>query len=251
MSEILVTGEIFIAIVMTGKLCPPGRFDRGVPRGLRRAGNRGNAGKGRSSPDHATGGQLFSRAKEAFMEPLGPKRRSVRGGRRRPVEEVESPFSLSDKPLPEKRSIRGKIYLFGIMVPLLAAALFLGVLLLQGGRLIHTGVYPPLLFQQVVEGKPMDRVLEILGPPSRLGEGGEVTRWVYEPGIFDFSLYPFLPWNTPVMNGILVRDQALHRSPRRILVEFVQEKAVPGGQEGGSGQRGREKAPTANVRLEY
>jgi len=185
------------------------------------------------------------------MEPLGPRRRSVRGGRRQPVEEVESPFSLSEKPLPEKKSIRGKMYLIGILVPLLATALFLGVLVLQGGRLIHTGVYPPLLFQQVVEGKPMDRVLEILGPPSRLGEGGEVTRWVYEPGIFDFSLYPFLPWNTPVMKGILVHDQASNRFPRRIIVQFGQKKAVTGKQEGGTGLRGREKDPTANVRFEY
>ncbi len=185
------------------------------------------------------------------MESLGPKRRSVRRGRRQPVEEVESPFPLSEKPLPEKESIRKKIYLIGIMVPLLAAALFLGVLVLQGGRLINTGVYPPLLFQQVLEGKPMDRVLEILGPPNRLGEGEEVTRWVYEPGIFDFSLYPFLPWRTPIMNGILVRDQTLHRSPRKILVRFVREKGVPGGQEGGSGLRGREKDPTAIVRFEY
>jgi hypothetical protein len=185
------------------------------------------------------------------MEPLGPKRRSVRRGRRQPVEEVESPFPLSEKPLPEKKSIRGKIYLIGIVVPLLAAALFLGVLVLQGGRLIYTEMYPPQLFQQVVEGKPMDRVLEILGPPNRLGEGGEVTRWVYEPGIFDFSLYPFLPWKTPIMNGILIRDQALNRSPRRILVQFVQEKAVPGEEEGRSGLRGREAGPTANVRIEY
>ena len=185
------------------------------------------------------------------MEPLGPKRRSVRRGRRHPVEEVESPFPLSEKPLPEKRSIKGKIFLVGILVPLLAAALFLGVLVLQGGRLVHTEVYPPLLFQQVVEGKPMDRVLEILGPPSRLGEGGEVTRWVYEPGIFDFSLYPFLPWNTPIMNGILVRDRALNRSPRKILVHFVKEKAVPGEQGGGFALRDRGKDPTANVRFEY
>lgn len=205
--------------------------------------------KGGVTPASKPGGTFFG-TKEAVMEPLGPKRRSVRGGRRQPVEEVESPFSLSDKPLPEKKSIRGKIYLIGILVPLLAAALFLGVLVLQGGRLIYTEVYPPLLFQQVVEGKPMDRVLEILGPPNRLEEG-EVNRWIYEPGVFDFSLYPFLPWETPIMNGILVRDQALNRSPRRILVQFVQEKAVPGEQEGGSGLRGRERDPTANVRIEY
>lgn len=185
------------------------------------------------------------------MEPLGPKRRSAQRGRRQPVEEIESPFPLSGKPLPEKKSIRGKIYLIGVLVPLFATTLFLGALVLQGGKLIYTEVYPPILFQQVVEGKPMDRVLEILGPPNRLGEGGEVTRWVYEPGIFDFSLYPFLPWKTPIMNGILVRDKVLHRSPRRILVQFVQGKAVPGEQGGGSGLRSRERDSTADVRFEY
>lgn len=185
------------------------------------------------------------------MEPLGPRRRFVRRGRRQPVEEVESPFSLSEKPLPEKKSIREKIYLIGIFVPLLVAVLFLGVLVLQGGRLFHTEVYPPPLFQQVVGGKPMDRVLEILGPPNRLGEGGEVTRWVYEPGFFDFSLYPFLPWNTPIMKGIIVRDQANGRFPRRILLQFVREKAVPGRQEGGSGLRGKVPELLADVHIEY
>ncbi len=185
------------------------------------------------------------------MEPLGPKRRFVRQGRRPPVDEVESPFPLSEKPPPEKRSIREKIYLTGILIPLLVAVLFLGVLVLQGGKLFHTEVFPPPLFQQVVEGKPMDRVLEILGPPNRLGEGGDVTRWVYEPGFFDFSLYPFLPWNTPIMNGIIVRDQANGRSPRRILLQFVREKAVPDRQEGESGPRGSTADPGATVRFEY
>lgn len=185
------------------------------------------------------------------MEPLGPKRRFVRRGRRMPVEEVESPFPLSDKPVPERKSILGKIYLIGILVPLLVAVVFMGVIVLQGGKLVYTALCPPRLFQQVVEGKPMDRVLEILGPPGRLGEGGEVTRWVYEPGIFDFSLYPFLPWQTPIMNGIIVRDPGNGRSPRRILLQFVRNNAI-------TGTKGKDSDPQeidgdlrATVRFEY
>lgn len=185
------------------------------------------------------------------MEPLGPKRRFVRRGRRMPVDEVESPFPLSDKPVPDTTSILGKIYLVGILVPLLVAVLFLGAIVLQGGKLFYTAVYPPRLFQQIVEGKPMGRVLEILGPPGQLGEGGEITRWIYEPGIFDFSLYPFLPWQTPIMNGIIVRDQRTGRSPRKILLQFVPGKAVPGKREGGSGLRDRNPELVADVQIEY
>jgi len=168
-----------------------------------------------------------------------------------PVDEVESPFPLSDKPVPDKKSILGKIYLIGILLPFLVAVLFLGVIVLQGGKLFYTAVYPPHLFQQVVEGEPMNRVLSVLGPPSRLGEGEEVTRWIYEPGVFDFSLYPFLPWNTPIMNGIIVRDQGKRRSPRRILLRFIPGKAVPGKREGGSGLRDRNPELVADVQIEY
>lgn len=168
-----------------------------------------------------------------------------------PVDEVESPFPLSDKPVPDKKSILGKIYLIGILLPFLVAVLFLGVIVLQGGKLFYTAVYPPHLFRQVVEGEPMNRVLSVLGPPSRLGEGEEVTRWIYEPGVFDFSLYPFLPWNTPIMNGIIVRDQGKRRSPRRILLQFVPGKAVPGKREGGSGLRDRNPELVADVQIEY
>lgn len=185
------------------------------------------------------------------MEPLGPKRRFVRRGRRMPVDEVESPFPLSDKPVPEKKSILGKIYLIGIFVPFLVAVLFLGAIVLQGGKLFYTAVYPPDLFQQVVEGKPMDRVLEILGPPNRLGERGEVTRWVYEPGVFDFSLYPFLAWNTPIMNGIIVRDQGKSRSPRRILLQFVRDKENLRTRGMDSGLRTDDGDLRATVRFEY
>lgn len=168
-----------------------------------------------------------------------------------PVDEVESPFPLSDKPVPDKKSILGKIYLIGILLPFLVAVLFLGVIVLQGGKLFYTAVYPPHLFRQVVEGEPMNRVLSVLGPPSRLGEGEEVTRWIYEPGIFDFSLYPFLPWNTPIMNGIIVRDQGKRRSPRRILLQFVRDKENPGKKDTDSGLRAREGDLRATVRFEY
>lgn len=141
--------------------------------------------------------------------------------------------------------------MIGILVPLLVAVLYLGALVLQGGRLFYTEVFPPPLFQRMVEGKPMDRVLEILGPPNRLGEGGDVTRWVYEPGIFDFSLYPFLPWNTPIMKGIVVHDQANGRSPRRIQLQFVLGKSGPERQEGESGPRGKDPELVADVRIEY
>lgn len=185
------------------------------------------------------------------MEPVDPRRRLASRGRKRPVEEAESPFPLSEKPLPEKKSVRGKLFLLGASLPLLVAVLFLGALIFQGRKLIYAEVYPPLLFQQVVEGKTMERVLEFLGPPKRLGETGHVNQWIYEPGIFDFSLYPYLPWETPIMNGKIVRDAGLNKSPRRILVRFESGKEVPPDKEGASRPRDKSPDPTANVKFEY
>jgi hypothetical protein len=185
------------------------------------------------------------------MEPIGPRRRSVSRERRQPIEEVKSPFSLSEEPPPKKRSIKGKIFLVGTAIPLLVAAAFLGALYLQGGKLIYAKVYPPLLFKQVVDGKTMDRVMEFLGPPNRLGADGNLKEWIYEPGSFDFSLYPFLPWKTPIMNGKIVRDIPSGKFPRRILVRFDYVKEVLQEKEGASRSRGKNPDLAANVQIEY
>jgi hypothetical protein len=185
------------------------------------------------------------------MEPIGPRRKSISRGRKLPVEEAESPFSLSEEPLPEKRSLKGKLFLVGAAIPLIVAAAFLGALHLQGGKLIYAKAYPPLLFKQVVDGKPMDRVMEFLGPPSRLGADGNLREWIYEPGSFDFSLYPFLPWKTPIMNGKIVRDSSSGKFPRKILVRFDDVKEVLQEKEEASRSRGKNPDLTANVRIEY
>jgi hypothetical protein len=169
-----------------------------------------------------------------------------------PVEEVESPFSLSEKPVPEKRSIKGKLFLVGTAIPLVVAAAYLGALYLQGGKLIYAKSYPPLLFKQVVEGKPMDRVMEFLGPPNRLGADGNLKEWIYEPGSFDFSLYPFLPWKTPIMNGKIVRDASSGKFPRRILVRFDYGNEILPEKEGSSRNlRGKNRELVADVRIEF
>jgi hypothetical protein len=186
------------------------------------------------------------------MEPIGPRRRSISRGRKLPVEEVETPFPLSGEPPAKKRSIKGKLFLVGVVIPLLVACAFLGILYLQGGKLIYARVYPPLLFKQVVDGKSMDRVMEFLGPPSRLGPEGNLQEWIYEPGSFDFSLYPFLPWNTPIMNGKIVRDASSGKSPRRILVRFdYGNEILP--EKGGAfpGLHGKAPELVADVRIEF
>ena len=125
------------------------------------------------------------------------------------------------------------MFLIGASIPLLVAVVYLGVLYSQGGKLFHREVYPPLLFRQLVEGKTMEQVLEFLGPPTSLGMDGNVNQWIYEPGPFDFSLYPYLPWETPIMNGKIVRDPVGKKVPRRILVRFDNKKGIsPGGKEG-------------------
>lgn len=185
------------------------------------------------------------------MEPIGPRRRSVSRGRRLPVGEVESPFPLSDEPPPKKRSIKGKLFLAGAAIPLLVAVAYLGSLYLQGGKLIYAKVYPPLLFKQIVDGKPMDRVMELLGPPNRLGPEGNLKEWIYEPGCFDFSLYPFLPWKTPIMNGKIIRDASSGKFPRRILVRFDYVKEGRQEKGGASRSRGKNQDLAANVQIEY
>jgi hypothetical protein len=186
------------------------------------------------------------------MEPIGPRRRSISRRRRLPVEEVESPFSLSEEPPPKKRSIKGKLFLVGAAIPLLVAAAFLGALFLQGGKLIYAKTYPSLLFKQVVDGNPMHRVMEFLGPPKRLGVDGNLKEWIYEPGSFDFSLYPFLPWRTPIMNGKIVRDPSSGKFPRRILVRFDYGNEILPEKEGASRSlRGKDPELVADVRIEY
>jgi len=167
------------------------------------------------------------------MEPKGPGRRFGNRGRRLPAGEVESEFSLSGGSPPKKGSTRGKLFLIGASVPLLVAFAYLGALYSQGGKLFHREVYPPLLFRQLVEGKTMEQVLEFLGPPTSLGADGNINQWIYEPGPFDFSLYPYLPWETPIMNGKIVRNPLGKKVPRRILVRFDNKKGIsPGGKEG-------------------
>lgn len=165
--------------------------------------------------------------------------------------EVESEFPLSEGSPPKKGSTRGKMFLIGASVPLLVAVVYLGVLYSQGGKLFHREVYPPLLFRQLVEGKTMEQVLEFLGPPTSLGADGDVNQWIYDPGPFDFSLYPYLPWKTPIMNGKIVRNPVGNKVPHRILVRFDNKKGIsPEG-------KGRPRSPdefrylTAKITIEY
>jgi hypothetical protein len=79
----------------------------------------------------------------------------------------------------------------------------------------------------------MEQVLEFLGPPMSLGTDGNIDQWIYEPGPFDFSLYPYLPWKTPIMNGKIVRDPVGEKVPRRILVRFDNKKGISPGRQGG------------------
>ena len=143
------------------------------------------------------------------------------------------------------------MFLIGASVPLLVAVVYLGVLYSQGGKLFHREVYPPLLFRQLVEGKTMEQVLEFLGPPMRLGADGNVSQWIYEPGPFDFSLYPYLPWETPIMNGKIVRDPVGNKVPRRILVGFDYKKGISS--EGKMGFRPPDGYPylAAKITIEY
>ena len=170
--------------------------------------------------------RIFRSYEELVMEPTGPRRRFASRGRRLPAGEVESEFSLSEGSPPKKGSTRGRLFLIGASLPLLVAVVYLGALYSQGGTLFHRDVYPPVLFRQLVEGKTMEQVLEILGPPMSLGADGNIDQWIYEPGPFDFSLYPFLPWETPIMNGKIVRDPVGKRVPRRILVRFDYKKGI-------------------------
>jgi hypothetical protein len=185
------------------------------------------------------------------MKPMGPRRRFASRGRRLPVGEVESEFPLSEEPAPKKGSTRGKIFLIGASIPLLIAVMYLGALYSQGGKLFYGEVYPPPLFRQLVEGKTMEQVLAFLGPPMRLGADGNVNQWIYEPGPFDFSLYPYLPWKTPIMNGKIVRDPVGKKVPRRILVRFDNEKRVPPGAKGGPRSPDGLPYPTAKIKFEY
>jgi len=168
-----------------------------------------------------------------------------------PVEEVESEFRLSEESPQKKGSTKGKLFLIGTSIPLLVAVVYLVALYSQGGKLFHGEVYPPPLFRQVVEGKTMDQVLAFLGPPTTLGADGDVKRWIYEPGPFDFSLYPYLLWQTPIMNGKIVRDPVEKKVPRRILVRFDNEKGIPPlGKEGPRSPDGFPD-PTAKITIEY
>lgn len=185
------------------------------------------------------------------MKPMGPRRRFASRGRRLPVEEVESEFPLSEDSAPKKGSTRGKIFLIGASIPLLIAVMYLGVLYLQGGKLFHGELYPSPLFRQLVEGKTMEQVLAFLGPPTSLGADGDVNQWIYEPGPFDFSLYPYLPWKTPIMKGKIVRDPVGKKVPRRILIRFDNEKGVPPGGKGESRSSGKLPDPKAKITIEY
>ena len=193
----------------------------------------------------------FGSYEELVMEPKGPRRRFGNRGRRLPAGEVESEFSLSEGSAPKKGSTRGKLFLLGASVPVLVAVVYLGALYSQGGTLFHREVYPPVLFRQLVEGKTMEQVLEFLGPPMRLGADGNVSQWIYEPGPFDFSLYPYLPWETPIMNGKIVRDPVGNKVPRRILVGFDYKKGISS--EGKMGFRPPDGYPylAAKITIEY
>ncbi len=182
---------------------------------------------------------------------MGPRRRFASRGRRLPVEEAESEFPLSEESGTKRGSTRGKIFLIGASVPLLVALVYLGALYSQGGKLFYGELYPPPLFRQVVEGKTMDQVLAFLGPPTTLGADGDVNQWIYEPGPFDFSLYPYLLWKTPIMNGKIVRDPVGKKVPRRILVRFDNEKGTP--PQGKEGPRSPDGFPelTAKITIEY
>lgn len=168
-----------------------------------------------------------------------------------PVEEVESEFPLSEKSPSKKGSTKGKLFLIGASIPLLVAVVYLGALYSQGGKLFYGEVYPPPLFRQLVEGKSMEQVLAFLGPPTSLGADGDVNQWIYEPGPFDFSLYPYLPWKTPIMNGKIVRDPVGRKVPRRILVRFDNEKGIPPGAKGGPRSLDGFPYPTAKIKIEY
>jgi hypothetical protein len=185
------------------------------------------------------------------MNPMGPRRRFASRGRRLPVDEVESEFRLSEKSSPKKGSTRGKMYLIGASVPILVAIVYLGALYSQGGKLFYSEVYPPPLFRQVVEGKTMDQVLEFLGPPTRLGADEDVNQWVYEPGPFDFSLYPYLLWKTPIMKGKIVRDPVGKKVPRRILVRFDNKKGISPEAKGGPRPPDGFPYPKAKITIEY
>jgi len=195
--------------------------------------------------------RILGITKETVMKPMGPRRRFVSRGRRLPVEEVESEFPLSEDPSPKKGSTRGKIFLIGASIPFLIAVMYLGVLYLQGGKLFHGEVYPSPLFRQLVEGKTMEQVLAFLGPPTSLGADGDVNQWIYEPGPFDLSLYPYLPWKTPIMKGKIVRDPVGKKVPRRILIRFDNEKGVSPGAKGESRSSGKLPDPKAKITIEY
>jgi hypothetical protein len=181
------------------------------------------------------------------MEPIGPRRRSVSRERRQPIEEVKSPFSLSEEPPPKKRSIKGKIFLVGTAIPLLVAAAFLGALYLD----LRKGV-PSSSVQAGCGWKNDGPGDGVPGAAQQVGGGRKPQGVDLRTGkSFDFSLYPFLPWKTPIMNGKIVRDIPSGKFPRRILVRFDYVKEVLQEKEGASRSRGKNPDLAANVQIEY
>lgn len=186
--------------------------------------------------------------KGTAMEPMGPGRRPVFRRKGHPAGEEEAPFPPAGETPRKKERWWGSFFLAGASIPLLLFLLFLAAFYSQGRGLFHGQTYPPALFQQLVEGKTMEEVLEFLGPPARLGPDGGVSEWVYAPGVFDVSLYPYLPWVTPIMNRKVVFDPVRQKSPRRIVIRFGVGKE--GGTAPGARRGDPRPVPRATVRYE-
>lgn len=184
------------------------------------------------------------------MEPMGPGRRSMFRTRRPRSDEEETPFPDRGE-LPSRRYRLGTAFLVGASIPLLLVVLYFAAFYSQGRRLVYDRTYPPGLFKEVVDGKSMDEVLELLGPPARLGPDGDVRRWVYEAGAFDLALHPYLLWTTPIMEGKIVYDLPGQRAPRRVLIRFGEGRQAASGKNRTPPSGSRNSGDTATVEFEY
>lgn len=185
-----------------------------------------------------------------MMEPMGPGRRSMLRRKRPPADEEETPFPARGE-LPSRRTRLGTAFLVGASLPLLLLVLYFAAFYSQGRRLVYDRTYPPGLFKQVVDGKSMDEVLELLGPPARLGPDGDVRRWIYEAGAFDLALHPYLLWTTPIMKGKIVYDLPGQRAPRRVLIRFGEEREAASGRKGAPPSGSRGSGAAADVEFEF